>query len=53
MTLAEELADSTVENYANEETDPEEWDLEALTERGDARSSASTPPKRTRSTSPG
>ena len=31
MTLAEELADSTVENYANEATDPEEWDLEALT----------------------
>ena len=31
MTLAEEMADSTVENYANQETDPEEWDLEALT----------------------
>jgi preprotein translocase subunit SecA len=30
MTLAEELADSTVQGYANEETDPEEWDLEAL-----------------------
>jgi preprotein translocase subunit SecA len=31
MTLGEELADSTVQNYANEETDPEEWDLDALT----------------------
>ncbi len=31
LTLGEELADSTVQNYANEETDPEEWDLDALT----------------------
>jgi preprotein translocase subunit SecA len=30
MTLAEELAASTVDNYANKETDPEEWDLDAL-----------------------
>ncbi len=30
MTLAEELADSTVNNYASSETDPEEWDLDAL-----------------------
>src|SRR6185312_15561167 len=30
MTLGEEMADSTVQQYANEETDPEEWDLEAL-----------------------
>jgi preprotein translocase subunit SecA len=30
MTLGEELADSTVQQYANEETDPEEWDLDAL-----------------------
>jgi preprotein translocase subunit SecA len=30
MTLGEELADSTVRTYANEETDPEEWDLDAL-----------------------
>jgi preprotein translocase subunit SecA len=31
MTLAEELADSTVQNYASKDTDPEEWDLDALT----------------------
>jgi preprotein translocase subunit SecA len=31
MTLGEELADATVQNYANKETDPEEWDLDALT----------------------
>jgi preprotein translocase subunit SecA len=30
MTLAEELAESTVLTYANQETDPEEWDLDAL-----------------------
>ena len=30
MTLGEELAESTVANYANQETDPEEWDLDAL-----------------------
>jgi preprotein translocase subunit SecA len=30
MTLAEELADSTVATYTGTETDPEEWDLEAL-----------------------
>jgi preprotein translocase subunit SecA len=30
MTLAEELADSTVATYTSAETDPEEWDLEAL-----------------------
>src|SRR5688500_15111772 len=30
MTLAEELADSTVATYTSSETDPEEWDLEAL-----------------------
>ena len=28
--LAEELADSTVATYTGTETDPEEWDLEAL-----------------------
>ncbi len=31
LALAEELAESTVDNYANRETDPEEWDLDALT----------------------
>ncbi len=31
MTLAEELADSTVQNYASKDTDPEEWDLDAMT----------------------
>jgi preprotein translocase subunit SecA len=30
MLLAEELAQSTVERYAAEDTDPEEWDLDAL-----------------------
>ena len=30
MTLAEELADSTVATYAAEGTDPDDWDLEAL-----------------------
>jgi preprotein translocase subunit SecA len=30
LTLAEELAASTVDTYANKETDPEEWDLDAL-----------------------
>ncbi len=30
MVLAEELAESTVQRYADEETDPEEWDLDAL-----------------------
>jgi preprotein translocase subunit SecA len=30
MTLAEELADSTVTTYAAEDTDPEEWDTDAL-----------------------
>jgi preprotein translocase subunit SecA len=30
LTLAEELADSTVANYAASEADPESWDLEAL-----------------------
>jgi preprotein translocase subunit SecA len=30
MTLAEELADSTVTNYAGADADPEEWDLDAL-----------------------
>jgi preprotein translocase subunit SecA len=30
MTLAEELAENTVDNYAGRETDPEEWDLDAL-----------------------
>jgi preprotein translocase subunit SecA len=31
MTLGEELADATVQNYANKDTDPEDWDLDALT----------------------
>src|SRR5207253_3941815 len=31
ITLAEELADATVQNYANKDIDPEEWDLDALT----------------------
>ena len=31
MTLAEELAESTVNTYAMADTDPEEWDLDALT----------------------
>jgi preprotein translocase subunit SecA len=31
MTLAEELADATVQNYADKDTDPEDWDLDALT----------------------
>jgi preprotein translocase subunit SecA len=31
MTLAEEKADEVVTTYAAENTDPEEWDLEALT----------------------
>src|SRR4051812_25007774 len=31
MTLAEELADSTVQNYASKDTDPDEWDLDAMT----------------------
>jgi preprotein translocase subunit SecA len=31
MTLGEELADSTVQTYAHKDTDPEEWDLDALT----------------------
>src|SRR5450759_3463086 len=30
MTLAEELAESTVNTYARADTDPEEWDLDAL-----------------------
>jgi preprotein translocase subunit SecA len=30
MTLAEELAESTVNTYAMADTDPEEWDLDAL-----------------------
>jgi len=30
LTLAEELAASTVDTYANKETDLEEWDLDAL-----------------------
>jgi preprotein translocase subunit SecA len=30
MTLAEELAESTVDNYTGQENDPEEWDLDAL-----------------------
>ena len=30
MTLAEELAEATVDSYADKETDPEEWDLDAL-----------------------
>jgi preprotein translocase subunit SecA len=30
MTLAEELADSTVTQYAASDVDPDEWDLEAL-----------------------
>jgi len=30
MTLAEELADSTVATYATSDIDPEEWDLDAL-----------------------
>jgi preprotein translocase subunit SecA len=30
MTLAEELAEATVTTYAPEDTDPEEWDLDAL-----------------------
>jgi preprotein translocase subunit SecA len=30
MTLAEELADETVQNYASTNVDPEEWDLDAL-----------------------
>ena len=30
MTLAEELADETVQNYASANVDPEEWDLDAL-----------------------
>jgi preprotein translocase subunit SecA len=30
LTLAEELADSTVTNYASSDADPESWDLEAL-----------------------
>jgi preprotein translocase subunit SecA len=30
MTLAEELADATVKTYAPEDTDPEEWDLDAM-----------------------
>ena len=30
MTLAEELADSTVVNYAGADADPENWDLDAL-----------------------
>src|SRR5215204_199794 len=30
MTLAEELAEATVTTYASQETDPEEWDLDAL-----------------------
>jgi len=31
MTLAEELAEATVNTYANADADPEEWDLDALT----------------------
>jgi preprotein translocase subunit SecA len=30
LSLGEEMAASTVANYADEKTDPEEWDLEAL-----------------------
>jgi preprotein translocase subunit SecA len=30
LVLAEELGESTVQRYADEETDPEEWDLDAL-----------------------
>jgi preprotein translocase subunit SecA len=30
MVLAEELAQTTVERYADEDDDPEEWDLDAL-----------------------
>jgi preprotein translocase subunit SecA len=30
MTLAEELAEATVTTYATADTDPEEWDLDAL-----------------------
>jgi preprotein translocase subunit SecA len=30
MTLAEELAEATVNTYATADTDPEEWDLDAL-----------------------
>src|SRR4029078_13372656 len=30
MLLAEELAQSTVERYASEDDDPEEWDVDAL-----------------------
>src|SRR4029078_729576 len=30
MTLAEELADATVKTYAPEDTDPAQWDLDAL-----------------------
>jgi preprotein translocase subunit SecA len=31
LTLGEELADATVQTYADKDTDPEEWDIEALT----------------------
>jgi preprotein translocase subunit SecA len=31
MTLAEELAERTVQTYATEDSDPEDWDLDALT----------------------
>ncbi|HEX5475624.1 MAG TPA: preprotein translocase subunit SecA [Vicinamibacterales bacterium] len=30
MTLAEELAETTVDTYVDKETDPEDWDLDAL-----------------------
>ncbi|MGH9411347.1 MAG: preprotein translocase subunit SecA, partial [Vicinamibacterales bacterium] len=31
MTLAEDLADQTVQTYTSKDDDPEEWDLDALT----------------------
>jgi preprotein translocase subunit SecA len=31
LTLGEELADATVQTYADKDSDPEEWDIEALT----------------------
>jgi preprotein translocase subunit SecA len=31
MTLAEDLADQTVQTYTSKDADPEEWDLDALT----------------------
>ena len=34
MTLAEELAERTVQTYAADESDPEDWDLDALNDRG-------------------